>query len=136
MRTYRTFKNNISLEKYLSVLKEDQRILFTKFRISAHKLEIEKGRYSGLRVEERLCKLCNLETEDETHFLLQCPILEQGRSEIIHNICCMNINFIKLSPVSKLIWLMSSEDNKILKMVGTLLSKLHKERNQWLSDHG
>lgn len=136
LRTYRTFKNNISLEKYLSVLKEDQRILFTKFRISAHKLEIEKGRYSGLRVEERLCKLCNLETEDETHFLLQCPILEQGRSEIIHNICCMNINFIKLSPVSKLIWLMSSEDNKILKMVGTLLSKLHKERNQWLSDHG
>ena len=40
----------------------------TKFRISAHDLEFEKGRYKNLPVNERYCKLCdNSSVEDEVH---------------------------------------------------------------------
>jgi hypothetical protein len=39
LRTYCSFKNNIILEKYLLILIDEQRVLYTKFRISAHKLE-------------------------------------------------------------------------------------------------
>jgi hypothetical protein len=38
LRTYRLFKDNISLEKYLLILRR----VLTKFRVSAHNLEIEK----------------------------------------------------------------------------------------------
>jgi hypothetical protein len=38
LRTYCSFKNNIILEKYLLILNNEQRVLYTKFRISANKL--------------------------------------------------------------------------------------------------
>jgi hypothetical protein len=41
LRTYRLFKDNISLAKYLLILNEDERRVLTKFRVSAHNLEIE-----------------------------------------------------------------------------------------------
>ena len=54
------------------------RSILTHFRISAHKLEIETGRYvitnPKTPLENRLCKQCNLsEIEDEEHFLINCP---------------------------------------------------------------
>ena len=72
LRTYCSFKNNIILEKYLLILNDEQRVLYTKFRISAHKLEIEKRRYRyiGLKVEDRICQLCKDDITDEVHFLL------------------------------------------------------------------
>ena len=103
--------------------------LLIKFRVSAHNLEIKKGRYIGVKTEDRICKLCNTEVEDETHFLLQCPVLENKRTQIINNIKNMNTNFNNLPNKSKLIWLMSSEDNFIIKNTSPLLCSLFKERD-------
>jgi len=113
LRTYRLFKDNISLEKYLLILIKDERRVLTKFRVSAHNLEIEKGRYRpiGVKTEDKICKLCNTGVEDDTHFLLQCPVLENKRTQIINNIKNVNKYFNNLPNKSKLIWLMSSEDN-------------------------
>jgi hypothetical protein len=36
--------------------------IFTKFRISDHSLEIEKGRYNKTPCEERLCGNCGVVT--------------------------------------------------------------------------
>ena len=55
LRTCRLFKDNISLEKYLLILNEDERRVLTKFRVSAHNLDIEKGRYIGVKTEDRIC---------------------------------------------------------------------------------
>jgi hypothetical protein len=77
-------------EPYLSVLYSDQRNLITKFRISAHQLRIETGRYerkknqagkiSILEKEEKVCLYCNLsKVEDESHFLLECPLYNHER---------------------------------------------------------
>jgi hypothetical protein len=129
LRTYRLFKDNISLEKYLLILNEDERRVLPKFRVSAHNLEIDKGRYIGVKTEDRICKLCNTGVEDETHFLLQCPVLENKRTQIINNIKNLNTNFNNLSNKSKLIWLMSSEDNFIIKNTSSLLCSLFKERD-------
>ena len=59
MRTYCSLKNNIILEKYSLILNDEQRVLYTKFRIGAHQLEIEKGRYIGLKVEDRITEFVN-----------------------------------------------------------------------------
>ena len=58
-------------------------------RISAHKLEIEKGRHNKVERERRVCKLCSLELEDELHFLISCQKLNHRRNifdEFIINI--------------------------------------------------
>ena len=49
--------------------------LLTKFRISAHNLKIERGRYLRLPVEERICVLCGGNVEDEIYFCYCVPHL-------------------------------------------------------------
>ena len=67
---YSTFKDDFKLEEYLNTIKDsNQRRLFSKFRISNHKLEIEFGRYKNIPRNERFCKFCDQSTvEDEFHF--------------------------------------------------------------------
>jgi hypothetical protein len=48
--------------------------IFVKIRISNSNLNIERGRYIKLPVEKRIYPLCNIESEDEIHFILKCPI--------------------------------------------------------------
>ena len=86
LRTYRTFKTNIKQEKYMQILDQKRRQILCKFRILSHNLEIEKGRYYQIEPEKRICKLCNAEVEDETHFLLKCFKLEEKRSVILNGI--------------------------------------------------
>ena len=86
LRTYRLFKYNFSFEFYLLYLSEKKRKLLTKFRISAHKLEIGQGRYHKLPIANRICGLCKAEAGDAIHFLLQCATLNKTRSNFIKDI--------------------------------------------------
>ena len=48
-----------------------------KLRISAHSLRIESDRVKKLELSKRICLHCDLdEIEDETHFLLKCPLYQ------------------------------------------------------------
>ena len=49
LRTYATFKCQFSCESYIEALKFRERQALSKFRTSAHKLEIEKCRYTVLK---------------------------------------------------------------------------------------
>ena len=52
----------------------------TKLRISAHKLEIENGRYNRKSVADRVCKKCNYnKVEDEIHFICECSLYNAER---------------------------------------------------------
>ena len=59
------------------------RAQLTKLRVSAHSLAIETGRYKRpyLPASERFCKCCSVEIEDETHFLLYCPLYRELREK-------------------------------------------------------
>ena len=46
----------------------------SSFRISAHKLRIERGMYKDKRLEEILCEECN-EVETEVHFMSMQKVL-------------------------------------------------------------
>ena len=43
-----------------------------KFRVYAHDLNVKKGRHTGIARNERMCKLCEHDIEDEKQFLLFC----------------------------------------------------------------
>ena len=59
-----------------------------KLRISAHPLEIEKGRYKKLPVGERACNHCIAKpVEDEIHFISNCLSNDQERKELFEEAC-------------------------------------------------
>jgi hypothetical protein len=69
------------------------RSTLARFRISAHKLEIERGRYTipKTAVEDRICKRCNCEAvEDEEHLSIKCNKYSFARNTFFSNI---NNNF-------------------------------------------
>ena len=57
--------------------------LLTKFRLSAHSLAIETGRYCKpiTPANERFCKACKDKVEDEHHFLIDCPLYNSVRDK-------------------------------------------------------
>ena len=73
-------KTELGLENYLNVIKNVSiRTQFSKFRLSDHNLEIEKGRHRGIIAEQRFFPFCKDKVENEIHFLLECPIYKELR---------------------------------------------------------
>ena len=89
---YHSIKKSFQKEPYLDIIHNPyNRYRTTKLRISAHDLEIESGRYAGLRREERSCKWCSLslstETlEDESHVLFNCDFYADIRAKLWNNL--------------------------------------------------
>ena len=55
---------------------------FAKLRISAHDLHIEKGRHTKTILSKRKCFLCDIDVEDEQHFVTNCSSLSTNIIEI------------------------------------------------------
>lgn len=51
---------------------------FAKFRCGILPLNLEVGRYRGIKVEDRTCPLCKNGVETEVHFLLECNMYDRG----------------------------------------------------------
>ena len=111
MRTYILYKNNFCYEKYLDILATELRKPLTQFRISAHNLQIERGRYTRpiTPLDQRLCKRCNTATDTELHFLFNCTTLISAREKLLDNVMEKCPHFAKLTNESKLIYLLNSE---------------------------
>ena len=96
LMVYTCFKS-YEHESYLHCtnIRKFRRVL-AQFRVSAHGLEIEKGRYSGTARTERICKLGKLSIEDEYHFVLICDIFKDLRVKYLpcHHQCSNSINFL------------------------------------------
>jgi hypothetical protein len=75
-----------SMQCYLSKpgLLVSGRKAITKLRLSAHKLQIECGRYQGTDRADRKCEHCDSnDIEDEFHFVLTCPKYKELREQFI-----------------------------------------------------
>ena len=56
-----------------NMIPEYLRIMFSKFRLSSHRLKIETGRWSRIERDERLCQCVAVQTEE--HVLVFCPLV-------------------------------------------------------------
>jgi hypothetical protein len=80
-------KKCFSRETYLSINNFRLRRALCQIRISAHELKIERDRYKKPYVErsQRICEKCSSnQTEDELHFIINCPLYIDNR-EIMFN---------------------------------------------------
>ena len=65
---------------YDTFMKEEYRILITRWRLSCFDLKIETGRYKGIPREDRACPICNV-IEDEEHVIFNCRGYNTIRSQ-------------------------------------------------------
>ena len=85
---YGKLKENFGKEMYLNINNFNNRKTLSELRMSAHKLEIEKGRYLNINRNERICKNCKLGVvEDEAHFILECPVYSEHREGFYRYMC-------------------------------------------------
>ena len=115
--SYRTYKNTISREQYLSHVKNNgHRKAMSRLRISAHKLLIETGRYTNPKTprQERICEGCNKGVEDEEHVTTECPLYDDIRQEVYKQIGAQVKHFGALNNTDKFIYMMVCEDKQII----------------------
>ena len=90
LRTYKLLKEQFKLESYLThPTNINHTLALLKFRISAHNLAIETGRYTKPKtpIENRLCIHCTQnEVETEKHFLLNCSLYNNERQNLLESI--------------------------------------------------
>jgi len=110
MRTYVKFKASFVPEDYLSIKHEKHRKALTKLRISAHSLAIERGRYTRplTPVENRTCKNCPGDIENEYHFLIECKQYCQDRENLYNAIKRKCAQFTNLDDEGKFIYMLSA----------------------------
>ena len=90
LHSYAGFKHEFKFEKYLDFIGERKyRTALSRFRLSSHNLNIERGRYEGIPRDERLCNVCNMNAvETEYHFLLVCPRYTDLRRKFLKPYFC------------------------------------------------
>lgn len=141
--TYFLYKENFTMESYISIQSHEIRKTLCRFRKSAHDLRVERGRYefvknyTGQRIplerNKRTCLLCNQNlVEDECHFVTDCPLYKEERNSFFHYVSILNKNFILLTKKDKFIWLMSNEDKTILIKFSEFLINAFKKRQNTL----
>lgn len=129
--TYFKFKNIFEKETYLSCKTFQFRQVICKLRISAHNLKIESARYSHNRTEraQRICDYCNLQqTENEIHFITECPLYLTLREDLYKTVDCYCKNFKDLNNFDKFLWLMITEDHELLEKFGNYIYNCFKLR--------
>ena len=128
LRTYKLFKTIFKKEIYTDLVDFNLRRKIAQLRTSAHKLRIESDRYCGrnsyIPPEERVCINCEAgATEDESHFILDCPSHNCRRQELYQTYSTNNPHFLQYSRENKLLWLMTSENENDIKQLGIFINE-------------
>ena len=98
--------------------------LISRFRLHAHSLNIEIGRYYNIDRHARICSMCNNnDIEGEYHFILECSKYVEIRRKYIKPDYCINPSAFKLTQ------LVSDQNIKDLSNLGNYLYVAEKIRN-------
>ena len=123
------------MEPYLEHVKNiKHRSALSRFRLSSHCLQIEKGRHERPRVDiaDRLCHKCNT-LEDEYHFLVHCQVNMPERQVFFSHINAKDNYFNSLTDYDIFIYLMKNDNPQVLTWLGKFLHESFLKRESMLS---
>ena len=133
LRTYKLFKNDFKRENYFNDIQNEQyRIALTRFRLSAHNLAIETGRYTKPKtpINNRTCLYCkNHLIENEIHFLLECPMYDAERQILLTSVSPFLPGIDNTTNETKFVTIMSSKIFNVMHALGKFLFDSLKKRN-------
>ena len=68
-------------------LERNQRSILAQLRFGILPLNIETGRFTNTKLEDRKCTMCETnDVEDEMHFSLSCPFYEDDRIQFVNQL--------------------------------------------------
>ena len=115
---YITFKTTLIVSSHVKqYISKPRRSLLIQLITGILPIALETGRYKrirdpvtktfrSLRVEERLCNMCDLsETEDEMHFLFICFLYDTFRTTLFQTVTENNHKFLELNNADKFLFL-------------------------------
>ena len=95
----------LGFQPYLNLINKEQfRVALSRFRVSAHRLEVETGRWHkpvAVPFNERKCRTCLDYLEDEFHVLLECPLYHELRKTYIKPYDWKRLNMSKFIELIK-----------------------------------
>ena len=101
------FYRNITefhFQPYLDIINIRKfRTAMTKLRVSSHRLEVETGRWTrpvSTPFDERKCHICD-RLEDEFHFLFECPLYDELRTQYLSRYFVVRPSMYKLTELFK-----------------------------------
>lgn len=129
LRSYRTFKDKLEVENYVKLnMPWYKKRYYAMLRAGCLPLEIEKGRFRKppTPLNERICKLCELNVvEDEHHFILDCTLYADLRDELFIHCSLRNASFMDLCESEKFKFVMSLGDYQSC----NIIYKMYMRRN-------
>ena len=144
---YRRIKPHFRMEPYLKHVKNFKfRRALAAFRLSAHNLEIETGRYvydrnllgkkCSIQREDRFCCFCFNEFKckvmgDEMHAILNCPQFNDVRQNFFSKIEILVPNFKELNDYNKLYYMLTCEGESIRLVSRFLVKVLSAQRSSF-----
>lgn len=120
LRCYRNFKNTFgqNIEDYLVYFKKKaNKSAFSKLRCSAHKLQIERGRYTIPKTpeEKRICRHCNLnQVENEYHVVRECTLYKESRFKLDLKLYENFEMYASLNSYEKFLYIMKAEKDSCI----------------------
>ena len=112
------YKYSKECEEYLSYnLKKYHRSLFAQFRSGILPLNIETGRFRGLDLCDRICPVCDVEVEDEVHFLCKCPKYTEYRNVLFGKASAINPDFHTIDILDQFVFLMSNLQKDVIRFL-------------------
>ena len=134
LRLYKHFKGSFKQEPYLSlVTNRNQRSWLSRYRISAHNLRIESGRYTSpvTPVADRVCVYCSSgECDDELHAILKCETFKLKRQCFLSRMSATCPMFASLTEEQQLIKLLCPVTAQTAKCANKYLGILSNTRQE------
>jgi hypothetical protein len=126
LRVYCKFKKEFVYEPYLNFTKDfHKRKYITRLRISAHRLEIECGRYKKVEERHRLCKNCTTNLiENEEHVLMVCPKYADSRKIMLDTIIEIYPHLRIANTENIFLFIMKCEDPEIFNGLANMIQDI------------
>ena len=116
-----------------TVNNRNQRCWLTRLRISAHNLNIERGRYTQpiTPIQNRICQFCDKScVDDEVHFLLHCETFDIKRQCLFGKMSSCRNDFLALSESKKVATLLCPSNAVMAKLVNKYISIMTAARSR------
>lgn len=131
LRTFRTFKNDISEEPYLScILDRKVRHSISRLRMSAHNLKIETGRHSRPKtlLNNRICSNCPGKIDNEFHLVAECSKIRIHSDILFKQASNIIPNFNLICKQRQFEYILKLDNIEIIEIFSTFIKNVVKER--------
>ena len=131
-RTYRALRPNFTTQPYLQCIHNFNHLRsLTRFVTSSHRLRVETGLWDRPAVADaqRMCHICDIEIEDEFHFMFVCPLYNADLTKLLPRYYMIN------PSMQKFINIVNEINVRVINRVAKFVYKSFITRTAYFSQH-